>query len=217
MIRLEKIAYSENRRRAEKARSYDTKYDREIHKRISSWREKRLLRALLARAGSQERLLDVPCGAGRLSPVMADFAKKLYEVDYSHEMVKLSRHNARGYRPLTASASAFQLPFPDGSMDMVVSIRLSHHIPEREARLDHLREIFRTSKRFVLVTFFGEESWKNRLRNLHRRLGGKKRAKLTLRRAEVEAVAAERGFQIVKLASISTLFSGHFFALLEKK
>ena len=104
----------------------------------------------------------------------------------------------------------------DGAFDLVVSIRLSHHIPAREARLDHLRELFRASRRYVLVTFFGEESLKNRMRNFWRRLGSGKRAKYTLSLREVEALAKEHRFRIVRARQLSTVFSGHVFTLLER-
>ena len=196
-MRLEKIEYSENRRKPEKAASYDTKYQKELHKRLSDWREKNLLESLLRKTGIQEIVLDVPCGAGRLSPVIAEHARRLFEVDYSLEMLKLCRKNAVTYTPFTAQASAFQLPFADRTFDLAVSIRLSHHIPDHEGRKDHVREMLRVSKRFVLLTFFGEESLKNRLRNLHRSLGGKKRAKLTLRLSEVEELARGASFRVV--------------------
>ncbi len=217
MVRLEKIEYSENRRKPEKAASYDKKYERQLHKRISDWREKRLLSALLGSTGRHELALDVPSGAGRLSEIIARHTATLCEVDYSLEMLRLCRRNASSYRPLAAVASVFQLPFGDLAFDLVVSIRLSHHIPDLEARRDHLRELFRVSRKFVLLTFFGEESWKNRLRNLYRRLGGRKRAKLTLSLQDVGDLARKAGFRIVNVRSLSSVFSGHFFTLLERQ
>lgn len=216
-IHLEKLEYSENRRRKEKAASYNVKYERELHKRLSSWREKRLLESLLARTGDNDRVLDVPCGAGRLSGIIARHARRLYEVDYSGEILKLARANASGYVPFVANASAFQLPFPEKAFDLALSIRLSHHIPDRQARLDHLREILRVARRHAIITYFGEESLKNRLRNLYRRFGGKKRAKHTLSRVEVERVAAEAGFRVLAARCISPALSGHYFTLLERK
>ena len=211
-----KITYSENRRRADKAASYDVKYERELHKRLSDWREKRLIASLLGETGRLERMLDVPCGAGRLSPVLARHAEKVFEVDYSREMLKVCRRNARGYEPRFAEASVFDLPFGDGSFDLVVSIRLSHHIPDRGARLAHLRELFRSSRRYVLATFFDENTLKNRLRTLHRKLGGRKRSKHTLTMEEVAGVARESGFRVVRSRRLSSIFSGHCFTLFMK-
>jgi len=217
MVRLERIEYSEIRRKPEKAASYNKKYEQELHKRLSNWREKRLLELLLARTGQNDLVLDVPCGAGRLSPVIAGHAGQLVEMDYSREMLKLCRANADTYKPLVAAASAFQLPFSDRAFDLVVSIRLSHHITDREARKDHVREMLRVSRRWVLLTFFGEESLKNRLRNLYRLLGGKKRPKLTLRRSEVAEIAEQAGFRVVVSKGISPVLSGHYFTLLERR
>jgi SAM-dependent methyltransferase len=211
-----KITYSENRRRADKAASYDVKYERELHKRLSNWKEKRLIASLLADTGRLERMLDVPCGAGRLSGVLARHAEKVFEVDYSREMLKVCRRNASGYESRFAEASAFDLPFGDGTFDMVVSIRLSHHIPDRAARLAHLRELFRSSRRYVLATFFDENTLKNRLRTLHRKVGRGKRPKHTLTMDEVSRVAEESGFRVLRSRRLSSLFSGHCFTLFTK-
>jgi ubiquinone/menaquinone biosynthesis C-methylase UbiE len=211
-----KITYSENRRRADKAASYDVKYERELHKRLSDWREKRLIGSLLADIGRLERVLDVPCGAGRLSGVLGRHARTLFEVDYSREMLKVCREKPREHEARFAEASAFDLPFGDGTFDMAVSIRLSHHIPDRVARLAHLRELFRISRRYVLATFFDEDTLKHRLRALHRRLGGRKRLKHTLSLEEVESAAGESGFRVLRSRKLSSMFSGHRFTLFVK-
>ena len=213
-----KIRYSENLRRVDKAASYNTKYDGELHKRISDRREKRLLERILSTVGRQETLLDVPCGAGRLSPVIARFADQVYEVDYSHEILKLCRENAphANYTPFFANASALSLPFGDDVFDLVVSIRLSHHFPRTEERLAHVRELCRVSRRFVLVTFFGTESIKNRLRAARRMLGSRKRGKFTLHHRDVAGVAEECGYRLRDSWALAPFFSGHYFAMLER-
>jgi len=212
-----RLRYSEQRRLPAKARSYDTKYEREWHKRLSDRRERRLLAAILERAGPHERLLDVPCGAGRLSGVLARNAERLFEVDYATSMLELAREKGEGrYDPALANASAFELPFGDRAFDLVVSIRLSHHVPDHGDRRRHLRELCRVSGRHVLVTFFDAGSVKNRLRRLRRRLGSPKRDKHTLSRDEVAEVARGEGLRVAGFWRLSTLLSGHTFALLER-
>ena len=46
--------------------------------------------------------------------------------------------------------------------------------------------------------------------------GSKKRSKYTLSRQEVEEIAHQHRFRIVRVKSLSPLFSGHFFTLLER-
>ncbi len=215
----EKLRYSENLRRAVAAASYNTKYERQLHKRISDRREKRLLERVMRTAGHQVCLLDVPCGAGRLSGVLSRYAGKVYEVDYSREMLKLCRENAprSRYTPLLASATALRLPFGDRAFDLVASIRLSHHLPSVRDRVAHIEELCRVSRRYVLLSFFGAESLKSRLRSVRRLLGSRKRAKFSLHHREVAAVAGECGFRLRRSWPLSRLFSGHYFALLERR
>lgn len=215
-IRTRKIRYSETCATDTAAASYRTKYQRHFHKRVSNRRERALLDRILERAGSVDRVLDVPAGAGRLADVIARRARALYSADYSKEMLRILRVDASALRPRPAVATAFHLPFRDRTFDLVVSIRLSHHIPDRDGRLWHLRELLRVSDRWVLVTFFDSGSFKNRVRELTRRLGSDKRGKHTLSRAEVEAQARERGFAVEGFWRLSSIFSGHTFALLRR-
>jgi 2-polyprenyl-3-methyl-5-hydroxy-6-metoxy-1,4-benzoquinol methylase len=217
MTSTPKIPYSEERRRPEKADSYNVKYEREFHKRLSNRTERRLIERLLTRAGRVDRMLDVPCGAGRLSDVMARFTGQLYEADYAYPMLQYARSNAQSYAPEAINASAFELPFRDDAFDMVVSIRLNHHIPEREDRLRHLRELCRVSSRWVLVTVYDEKGLKNRLIELRRRVGTRRRPKKTLSLVEVAETVAEQGFAPVEVGRISRLLSGHAFILLERR
>jgi ubiquinone/menaquinone biosynthesis C-methylase UbiE len=217
MTSTPRISYSEDRRRPEKADSYNVKYEREFHKRVSNRTERRLIERLLSRAGRVERLLDVPCGAGRLSDVMARFTDQIYEADYAYPMLEYARKNAQSYDPEVVNANAFGLPFRDDAFDMVVSIRLNHHIPDREDRRRHLRELCRVSKHWVLVTVYDELGLKNRLIELRRRLGTRRRAKKTLSVDEVGKTVAEQGFEPVEVGRISRLLSGHAFILLQKR
>jgi SAM-dependent methyltransferase len=214
---VDRIRYSEDRRRPEKAESYNVKYEQELHKRVSDRNEKRLLELILSRVGHQERLLDVPCGAGRLSGVLSRWADHVTEVDYSFPMLGLCRANAADYVPHVANATAFELPFRDESFDVVASIRLSHHIPEHVDRLRHLRELCRVSRGHVLVSFFDHDSFKNRMRRARARLGEGKRAKKTLSRENVIQTAEACGFALAGRWPLSCVFSGHCFALLSRK
>jgi SAM-dependent methyltransferase len=207
-------SYAAGRRRAERAESYATKYDRELHKRISSFFERRVIRRALAIAGVRDaRVLDVPCGAGRLTPLLAPVSSLLVSCDYSPAMLRQFR-SARG-RPCLVG-SAFDLPFADRAFDAVFSARLSHHIESDARRADYLREILRISDRVVIVTIFDRGSLKNRLRELSRRVTGK-RSKHTFARSDVQRIAGASGFAVAAGLPLSRLMSGHVFYVLERR
>ncbi len=215
-LRLETSRYARERATAHGAASYNTKYERIFHKRISNRRERELLRRLLARIGPVGSVLDVPSGAGRVSDLFYGMGGKVCEADTSLEMLKLLRLKLAAGEQRLSAASVFHLPFRDRAFDLVASIRLSHHIADREGRHWHLRELMRVSRRHVLVSFFDAGSLKNRLRELSRRLGSKKRGKHTLSRAEVLEAARPLGFEAAGFFRLSAFFSGHTFALLQR-
>jgi ubiquinone/menaquinone biosynthesis C-methylase UbiE len=203
--------YAGARRRTERAESYATKYDRELHKRISSYFEQRAIRRALAITGVRGgRVIDVPCGAGRLTPLLAPVASRLVSCDYSPAMLYQFRR-AHG-RPCFVG-SAFDLPFADRSFELVFSARLSHHIASDARRTDYLREIMRISAGWVIVTIFDRSSLKNRLREISRRRSGK-RSKHTFARSDVDRIAAEAGFSVAAALPLSRLASGHVFYVL---
>jgi SAM-dependent methyltransferase len=205
--------YAASRRTEEGAESYSTKYDRELHKRISSYFERRAVeRALEVTGGKHARVLDCPCGAGRLTPLLRPAAKTLVSADYSPTMIGVFRRQ-HGLPALVADS--FHLPFADRTFDLVYSARLSHHIGDETMRLAYLREILRVSGQWTIVTVFDSRSLKNLLRTV-RRAFSRKRPKNTLSREQVEEVAAESGFSVVASIPLSRLASGHVFYVLQR-
>jgi SAM-dependent methyltransferase len=206
--------YAASRRTSEGAESYSTKYDRELHKRISSYFERRAVERALARTGTKDGVvLDVPCGAGRLTPLLRPVARTLVSADYSPTMVRVLR---RQHGPLPALvADSFRLPFADRTFDLVYSARLSHHIGDEALRLAYLREVMRVSRGHTIVTVFDSRSLKNVLRNV-RRAFSSKRPKNTVSREQVVEVAAAAGMSVIDAIPLSRLASGRVFYVLQR-
>jgi ubiquinone/menaquinone biosynthesis C-methylase UbiE len=205
--------YAGARRHTERAESYATKYDRELHKRVSSHFERRAIRRALAITGVRgARVIDVPCGAGRLTPLLLPVSKRLVSGDYSPAMLHVFR---RAHGKPCFVGSAFDLPFVDRSFDLVFSARLSHHIASDARRADYLREIMRISAGWVIVTIFDRSSLKNRLREISRRFTGK-RTKHAFARGDLERIAGEAGFTVAAGLPLSRLASGQVFYVLRR-
>jgi hypothetical protein len=88
--------YEERYQDIDRARRYNEKYARQPLKRLSTWRERAILRRLLARGGPCGTLLEVPCGGGRLSAVLAPAAGLLIQADIGLGQVLLARSLAGG-------------------------------------------------------------------------------------------------------------------------
>ena len=204
----------------EGADSYRAKFHRSWSERINNRHEQRLLARLLNRlpAGTLETALDIPCGYGRLFPLLREVAPRIVESDYSVFMLE----NARRFHQASGQAAeayvqndALQLQFQDRSFDLVLSVRLCHHIRDHAERIRYLREITRVSRSWVIFTYADAATAKNMLREVKRRVSSK-RPKWTLRRMEVEKVAKEAGFEVHTSVPLSRVFSLHRYVLLRR-
>ncbi len=205
------------------AADYLKKFERHWTERVNNWNEQRLLQRLL-RSASITRLdglaLDLPCGYGRLYYILSDLGASIVEGDWSFNLLQAARlfhaddrlsTKAAGY----VRATAFSLPFRDRSFELVMSVRLCHHIREHQERIQYLREIMRVSRKWLLFTYFDTASIKNRTHEFRRRFNGK-RSKWTLDSQEVKDITRSAGFEVVRAIWIAKFFSGHRYVLLRR-
>lgn len=200
----------------EGAREYLEEYEK-AHRKLSDRRERRLLERFFRRMGPLESCIDLPSGWGRYLPYLSEHCERVVQADYSGDMLALSAR-LMPERPvlgrLRASGSAF--PLRDGAVDLVFSMRLSHHLADPEDRRAHLTEMLRVARRFTVFSYFDAATLKNRLREW--KAGrGKKRHKNTLRLDEVRAAAELAGFRILDAPLLFFLGSGHRLVLAERQ
>jgi ubiquinone/menaquinone biosynthesis C-methylase UbiE len=100
--------------------------------------------AALAKPRAGDRILDVGCGTGYLTRVLAPVvtpAGQVTGLDPSPAMIEYALGRAPGNCDYTVGRGQ-DLPFPDGSFDTVVSSLALHHIPADDRR-EAVREMFR--------------------------------------------------------------------------
>ena len=196
----------------EKARNYNLKYDRKPLKRLSTKREHQILEHLLGRQKHCATMLEIPCGGGRISPQLAAATDLLIQADVGLGQILYGMTKEKLNIPqIWMTASAFQIPLRDASVDAAVCIRLSHHLPTFKQREDLLSELLRVARRYVIMTFFDYHSIKNILRRLRH-----SRPKLTMTLSQVSSIAAIHGAKIAACPRLSIIGSGHRYALMVK-
>jgi len=159
------------------------------------------------------RILNVPCGAGRLSAPLRRPGTVLLEADSSPGQLHLNRQRF-GDVPDTVwlTASAFDLPLPDGAVDTVVCARLSHHLHRPVDRERLLIELLRVARRRLVFSFRNVRS----LPALSRRLRGRAIHATVMSIDEVESCAARHGARLERWRSVSNLGARHTYALLSR-
>jgi SAM-dependent methyltransferase len=209
-------AYQDEFQDLERAAGYNLQFRRKPLKLGVTPRESQLIRRYIRRVGRSRAILEIPCGGGRLTPAFADAADLVIEADVAIGQVRYGRKASRVRVPqVWMTASAFHIPLRRDSVDGVVCVRLSHHLPTAAERGRLFAELLRVARRFAIVTFFDRHSLKHLTWRL-RHPFSKTPRKPALTTREVASLARENGARLVATAPLSWFGSGHRYALLLK-
>ena len=103
-------------------------------------------RYLLAREYANEKdVLDIACGEGYGSAILAETARSVVGVDIAAEAV---RHAATRYRRDNVQfrlGSCIKIPLDSHSMDLVVSFEALEHLDEHKAMMAEIKRVLRPS------------------------------------------------------------------------
>ncbi|WNW11666.1 methyltransferase domain-containing protein [Pseudomonas sp. DTU_2021_1001937_2_SI_NGA_ILE_001] len=194
------------------ARQYLEKHRNGLWRRLSHLRDEQLARKALQLAGDPGVVLDLPCGAGRFWPLLAEHpTRMIIGADNSADMLRTARQGQADevvQRVRTLQTSAFAIDLPDHSVDSIFCMRLLHHIGQAEHRMALLREFQRVSRDSVIVSLWVDgnfKAWKRK--RLERRRQGEQpvssgaesyQNRFVLPAATVEQEFEAAGFSIQK-------------------
>lgn len=190
-----------------------------IFSRAVAYWERSIIKKILKNCGSYHKtLLDVPCGAGKLSSVVSDFS--VVAADVSMAMIHLAKgryslsENFRGF----VAADIARMPFKKESFDTVICLRLLHRIPshDREGILKSLAEV---SNKYVIVSY-GLEGKLVRLRLLIKRILSGKNPQFPFYLTTLENMRKEieeAGLKVVSYSRVFPLIYQEIIFLLQKR
>lgn len=188
------------------AREYFIKHQDGVARRLSHLRDEQLARRALALAGDPGRVLDLPCGAGRFWPLLAENAnREIIGADNSAAMIETACASQPApvvarVRPL--QTSAFAIDLPDNAVDSIFCMRLFHHIGEASHRQKILSEFQRVSRDSVILSLWVDGNFKAwRRKALERKRStrmeqGQFQNRFVLPAATVEQEFVSAGFRI---------------------
>jgi len=195
------------------ARKYFFKHRNGWARKLSHLRDVQLARKALALAGDPGVVLDLPCGAGRFWPLLAEQpGRVIIGADNSEAMVQTAcelqpADVVKQVRPL--HTSAFAIDMPDNSVDSVFSMRLLHHIGDPAHRLAMLNEFNRVAKDSVILSMWVDgnfKSWKRRRAERARAQEGYQN-RYVIPATVAEAEFAQAGFNIQARLDFAPLYA----------
>ena len=157
--------------------------------------DREMVGTLLDSAG--RRVLDLPCGAGRMShQLMVTRPELLISADYSCGMLAVAQ---RGLDNPVARCDAFALPFADLTFERILTLRLVFHYSDPHPILQEAARVLRPHGEAVFDTLNAYSSrhfaeWFLRLFDRRRATAGL----CFLRPAQVERVLASAGFRVAR-------------------
>ncbi len=98
-----------------------------------------------------DRVLDFGCGNGRFLEILRDKKIEYSGVDISQQLIDLAREKYPEFHrnfsktclPAGRISGQCSLAFPDNFFNKIVSIAVFHHLPDKQFRLDMIKELYR--------------------------------------------------------------------------
>jgi ubiquinone/menaquinone biosynthesis C-methylase UbiE len=182
-----------------------------------------MARKALRIAGDPSSVLDLPCGAGRFWPLLAEKeGRAILAADYSPDMLDVARAShpeSLVSRIKIFQCSAFDIKLDDESVENIFSMRLLHHIGKSSERLAMLKEYFRVARDSVCISLWVDGNYKARKRRKLEIRRGKKpsHSRVMIPRSTIEEEFEEAGFKITAHLDLLKYYSMWRLYILSKR
>lgn len=105
--------------------------------------------------GRESLVLDVPCGTGRLTVILAQLSERVIAADISTGMIAVANEKIRSEGINNVDIlriNSRRLPFPGNTFDIVLCVNFFHLIPNNEKRIfmGEFRRILKPGGRLIL-------------------------------------------------------------------
>lgn len=117
---------------------------------------------------SQNKIvLDIACGTGYGSQILASSAKNVIGVDLSDEAIEYAKKNYSAKNLIYKQGSAYKIPVDNKSVDMVVSMETIEHLDKPEIFLKEVKRVLRSDGLFIVSTPNDNEFTDSNIYHIH--------------------------------------------------
>ncbi len=130
------------------------KYDNIPAHGINSEKDKKAVKEALKEVlGDRKKVLDVGCGTGFLSLILADLGHEVTGVDLSEGMLNRAKEKAKesGYNILFKIEDAENLYFEDSTFDVVVERHVLWTLPDPEKAIKEWIRVLKKGGKLILI------------------------------------------------------------------
>lgn len=172
----------------------------QVRKEGKNRAELRLIDRAFALIPKSHRVLDVPCGGGRVTVHLGKKGYVMASADLSESMLQIARKNVadHGMGSPVERQDIEKLTYADRAFDTVISFRLFHHFPNPDIRQRAVLELSRVARQYVALSYFSPASVTSVQKKVRAALGGRRSDKFTTPLSEVRGYFEKAGFRLVK-------------------
>jgi ubiquinone/menaquinone biosynthesis C-methylase UbiE len=124
-------------------------------------------RFLLKQLPAQRKIaLDIGCGTGEFSRLLAQHFERVVAIDLSPNMIEVAKQRSRQFSNIDFQvANVLQWDLPSKKFDAIVSIAALHHLPV-ESLLPNLKAALKPGGRLVILDLLEHENLQDKLSDL---------------------------------------------------
>jgi ubiquinone/menaquinone biosynthesis C-methylase UbiE len=151
----------------ESSQSYDSYHGHGIKSDEERMAWKQALQSVLGKG--HLKVLDVGCGTGEISLLLAEMGHQVTGIDLSEKMLALARSKAKAsrFKARFEPGDAEALTFADGSFDVVLNRHLLWTLPHPKEALQEWKRVLKTGGKAILIDgLWMDGSWESKLRRL---------------------------------------------------
>ena len=112
------------------------------------------IRCILSTLALTGRVLELGCGNGTYTGILAEKAEHVLATDLSEDMVASARVRLKDLSNVQVERQdAFALSYPDGVFDAVVMVNLLHVVPDPQNVVAECRRVLKPGGQIVVVSF----------------------------------------------------------------
>ncbi|MCB1790237.1 MAG: class I SAM-dependent methyltransferase [Gammaproteobacteria bacterium] len=211
--------YHDTRTRFDSAEAA-ARYAERKHER--GWRNRReleLITRAIADLPRGARVLDLPCGSGRVARYLDDAGFRVEAADASQHMTDLARTIAlaNGQRQIAFSIrDVFDTAYAPATFDAVICNRLLHHYRSAELRIQALQELRRITRGPIITFYFLRTPLSWLTFDLRNRLSHRTPAdRIPVSRRQLDEEAAEAGLRVRRILHVRAPLSPQSYVILE--
>jgi SAM-dependent methyltransferase len=103
--------------------------------------------------------MDVGCGSGRWSVMVAPRVGHLHLLDVSADALNVARENLTRAKNVTFhQASVSNVPLPPASLDFAFSLGVLHHVPDTKAAIREIADKLKTGAPFLIYLYYARDN-----------------------------------------------------------